>query len=111
MKNEEIIKILNNDKDFQLYLNEKNVERFMKFVNLPITKIIKTEKDFKITTKIKKIIKKKINEEIVEEINEEIVEFILINMDNFYLKNKNRKKTQFNILETFEFTENIGLEI
>lgn len=59
MTNEEIINMLNNDSDFQLYLNEKNIERFMKFVNLPITKITKTKTDIKISVKIKENKKKK----------------------------------------------------
>ena len=103
MSNDKIINILNNDKDFQVYLIEKNVERFMKFVSLPITKIIKTTKEFIITTKIKKIIN--------QQFFEEEIEFILINMDNFYLKNKKRSKDQLNILETFKFVEYTGLDI
>ena len=30
-------------------------------------------------------------------------------MDDFYLKNKKRKKEQLNLLNTFEFTEKIEL--
>jgi len=72
MTDEIIISLLNNDKDFQLYFKEKTMERTMTFINIPI---------------------KKIKSNIINDT------YKIVNMDNYFLKNKDRKKRQLKLLE------------